>query len=115
MDGLGFEIPIEASDFFSSLKTSRMAVESTHLGYFPAVKRPKRGDHTLVSKIKHEWSYTSSPSVCLSGVGSGNFTFSRYLDRVRLFSEKSGIVIGTHCGNVACCCPLRHSIAEKRV
>jgi len=92
-----------------------MTVAPTHLGSFPAVKLPERGDRSVVPKIKHEWSYTSSLSLCLSGVGSNNFTFSRYLDRVRLFCEKSLVVIETHYETGTCCCPLRHSIADKRV
>ena len=51
--------------------------------YFPGVKRPGREtDHlpTSSSEVKNEWSYTSTPPICLHGVDRHNCTctlFSR--------------------------------------
>ena len=48
----------------------------------PGVKRQGREvDHSppFGTEVKNEWSYTSTPPVCLHGVDRDNFTFYRYL------------------------------------
>jgi len=46
-------------------------------GSYPEVKRSGRDvdqSHPSSAETKNEWSYTSTPPICLHGVGRGNFT-----------------------------------------
>jgi len=48
-------------------------------GSFPGVKQLGREvNHSFLSnaEVKNEWSYTSSPTVCLHGVERENFSFT---------------------------------------
>ena len=64
-----------------------MSTQAT-IQWMPGVKRPGRGvNHSSPSgaKAKNEWSYTSTPPVCLYGVGREKLTFlpsRRLLDSV---------------------------------
>ena len=53
-------------------------------GYFPGIKRPGRDyRHSPPSsvEIKNDWSYTSTPSVCLNGVDRGCTYLCRFWRR----------------------------------
>ena len=46
---------------------------------YTGIKRPGRDvdpSPTSTAEVKNEWSYTTTPPICLSDVGSDNFTFT---------------------------------------
>jgi hypothetical protein len=77
----GVQIQVRARVSFS--KSSRPPLGPTqpvinrHRGPFPGVKRPGRDvNHSPSSvEVKNEWSYTSTPIICLHGVDMDNFIF----------------------------------------
>jgi hypothetical protein len=103
MDGLGFKFREEQSIFLFS-KTSRPAGGPTSLLFnwyrpsFTRINPPGREDNHIspsTTEVKNEWSYTSTPHICLHGV-----------DRKKLYLLPLPNFIFYHP-------PLRHAIYNK--
>ena len=68
--------------FLFSYKSSRWALGCSSL--FRGVKRPGRDvDHSppASAEVKHDWSYTSTPCICLRDVDRGTSPLQKKLNR----------------------------------
>jgi len=74
-DGSGVRIPVEAKDF-SRLENIPLTFIFNGYRYWEVAGVEVNPSSPAITEVKNEWSYTSSPPICLQGVDRKNLTLT---------------------------------------